>query len=236
MTHPERIVPDATSPGILALHLKRYELAASYAAGMRVLDAACGVGYGSAYLAEVAAEVVGVDIDAESVAYAGDRYAAPNLRFEQMDVTALSFDDDTFDVVVSFETIEHVADARSAIHEAARVLRPGGTYLVSTPRVDVTTTEPQNPFHMTEYSPSDFEALLRTVFTNVDLYGQRRRETRRHRALRRLDVLGLRKRMRMPSAAITGSRPTTDLTLDDVVIERGALTRASEVVAVCSGV
>src|SRR5207237_2156474 len=80
--HPERIVPDETEPGIVALHRKRYEFAAPACAGKQVLDAGCGVGYGSACLARSAAHVVGVDVDANAVAYARRRYGAANVEFE----------------------------------------------------------------------------------------------------------------------------------------------------------
>jgi hypothetical protein len=86
-----------------------------------------------------------------------------------------------------------------------------------------------------EYAPADFAALLRERFENVELYGQRRLETRRHRVLRRLDVLGLRRRSPLlrRAAALTGTPPTTDVTLSDIVIEPNALDDASELVAVC---
>jgi SAM-dependent methyltransferase len=235
VAYPERIVPDATPSGIVALHLKRYDFALAYCDGSDVLDAGCGVGYGTAHLAEVAASVVGVDVSADAVAYATKRYAGPRTSFRKMDVTALDFGDATFDVVCSFETLEHVRDAAAAVREAARVLRPGGVYVASTPHVERSCASPANPFHETEYSPDDFASLLRESFHHVELFGQRRLETRRHRVLRRLDVLGLRRRSALlrRASAVTGTAPTTDVTLGDVVIERGSLDGASEVVAVC---
>jgi SAM-dependent methyltransferase len=234
MTHPERIIPDATSTGILALHLKRYAFARAYAAGKDVLDAASGVGYGTAYLAETAARVVGVDVDAETVDYARRRYDAPNVEFHQMDVSKLEFPAASFDVVVSFETLEHVADAPAAVREARRVLREGGVYVASTPHVHTTSSRPENPFHVMEYSVGDLSALLADSFADVELYGQRRLESKRHRMLRRLDVFGLRRRVRVPGAtALTGSPPTTDLTLADIAIDRDSFAGASEIVAVC---
>ena len=77
MRSPERIVPDETEPGIVALHLKRYEFAQPYCAGREVLDAGCGVGYGTAFLAETARRVVGVDRSGDAIDYARTRYARP---------------------------------------------------------------------------------------------------------------------------------------------------------------
>jgi SAM-dependent methyltransferase len=236
LSHPERIVPDETEPGVVALHLKRYRFAEPWCRDREVLDAACGVGYGAAELGRSARHVLGVDVDPEAIAYATARYAAPNVEFAVMDLVALELEDASVDTVCAFEAIEHVVDRDAVLAEVARVLRPGGVFIASTPRADETTDRPANPFHAVEYEPADFERLLRRFFGHVELYGQRRVQARRHRLLRRLDVLGLRRRIRPPraAAALLGSRPTVDLTLDDVMIERDAVDGASEVVAVCA--
>jgi 2-polyprenyl-3-methyl-5-hydroxy-6-metoxy-1,4-benzoquinol methylase len=236
VSHPERIRPDDTEPGVVALHEKRYAFALPWCRGKEVLDVACGVGYGSALLASGSARVVGGDVDGESIEYARTRYGAPNVEFQVLDAMALPFADAAFDVVCSFETIEHLPDRDAYLREVARVLRPGGTYLVSTPRVDRTTETPANPFHRVEYARADFEALLGAHFGDVTLYGQRRTETRRHRILRRLDVLGLRRRSALlrRASSLTGTPATEHATLDDVVISADDLDRATELYAVCT--
>lgn len=235
MAHPERIVPDETESGIVALHLKRYEFAAPWCAGKEVLDAGCGVGYGTALLAERAAHVVGVDVSADTIAYASERYGGVTTEFATMDVLALGFADSSFDVVCSFELIEHVAEPGAAVAEAARVLRPDGVYVVSTPRSDATNRSPDNPFHQIELSRIDFESLLSSHFGEVDVFGQRRLQTRRHRLAQALDVLGLRKRLAFLRRAsiVLGTPALEHVTAADVVIERDAIDEASELVAVC---
>lgn len=237
MAYPERIVPDETPAGPLAIHEKRYQFALPYCAGKRVLDAACGVGYGSAILAGEATEVVGIDLDEEAIAYARSRYCGPNIEFRTDDLQAPSLEDRDFDVVCSFETLEHLPDRDAFLHHVARVLRDDGTLVLSTPRVDETTESPDNPHHFVEYSRRDFEGLLARYFDRVEVFGQRRAQTRRHRALQRLDVLGLRKRFGFlrPASRLLGTAPMAEVALDDVLIEQTDLDRATELVAVCRG-
>ena len=233
---PERIVPDETEPGIVAIHLKRYEFARPLCVGKRVLDAGCGVGYGSAFLAEQADEVVGVDRNDEAIDYARQRYAGPNVSFEVGDVLALRHADASFDVVCSFETIEHLSEPAALVSESARVLRPGGVFVCSTPNADQVATDPDNPFHEQELTKDDFAALLRRDFREVELYGQVRLQTRRHRLVQRLDVLGVRRRLgaaRALSGPLLGTPAMDTLTATDLVITRDAVDGARELVAVC---
>lgn len=229
-------MPATSPPGILALHLKRYAFALPWCKGSDVLDAGCGVGYGSAFLARTAQRVVGVDRSAHALAYARAHYSASNVEFVQADLLDLPMPDASFDVVCAFETIEHLDDQHEFLREIARVLRLGGTLLVSTPRVRRTTHEPENPFHRIELSAIDFERLLRERFAGVELYGQRRVQTRRHRLFQRLDILGLRRRAPFlrPVARLLGTAPTAEVGLDGIVIDQTELERASELVAVCT--
>lgn len=236
MAYVERIVPDETPSGPVAIHEKRYRFALPYCADKRVLDAACGVGYGTAILIERAAEVVGVDVSEQAIEYARARYGSPRTSFRVVDLLDPGFGEEVFDVVVSFETIEHLPDRDTYLSHVTAALRSDGLYIVSTPRADETTEEPENPFHCVEYSHADFERLLRRYFDEVDLFGQRRIQTARHRALQQLDVLGLRRRLsflRGVGRVATGTMPTQDVTLDDMVVEREGVDGADVLVAVC---
>lgn len=236
--YPKRIIPDDVPPGILALHLKRYDFASQWCVDRIVLDAACGAGYGAHYLAQVARRVVAVDIDRGAVAYAVSRYAAPNVSYQVMDCCRLGFADRTFDTICSFETIEHLAHVDNYLAEMARLLKPEGNYIASTPNASRTTRQPANPFHRQEWCPADFESLLHCYFDEAELYGQRRRRTWLHTFLQRLDILKLRARL-VPlwlahaGARAAGTSPMAALTLQDIVLSRDRLAEATEIVAVC---
>lgn len=236
--YPERIIPKETEPGILAMHLKRYRFAYPYCEGKRVLDVACGVGYGSHYLAETARDVAGVEIDPESVAYAKNNYALPNVTFHEMDAARLQFNDHSFDVVCSFETIEHLSDIDAYLREIARVMKPDGLYIVSTPQVKKTTHRPANPFHTIEFSKADFEALLRKRFYDLEFYGQRRIQSPVHAVLQKLDFLNLRSKI-VPKAIVKqaakalGTTPIDEIGFDDLVISKENLSKAAEFLVIC---
>lgn len=174
----ERFLPTLESPEIAYEHWHRYQLAARLVAGKRVLDIACGEGYGSALLGRVAASVVGVDVSAEAVAHAAAVHAAPNVRFVQGSVEAVPVEGTgAFDVIVSFETIEHVSEEaqHAFLREARRLLAPGGLLVISTPDKRVYSDEPgyRNEFHVKEFQLDEFRAFLGGAFRNVDLLAQR---------------------------------------------------------------
>jgi 2-polyprenyl-3-methyl-5-hydroxy-6-metoxy-1,4-benzoquinol methylase len=237
--YPERIIPDETAPGILAIHLKRYDFARSYATGKHVLDVACGVGYGSRHLADVAASVTGVDLDPDAVAYARRRYSdVGNIRFLQGDALNLPFSDRSFEVICSFETIEHVPDAQRFLKEVKRLLVPGGIFIVSTPAARHSTASPANPHHVQEWSPRDFKALLGDYFEEIQIFSQVRRTTRVASLIKRLDFLKVRTRVPLGFArrvaASAGVSTMADISMDDIFLQPSIKPSATEVVAVCT--
>jgi len=168
----ERFDPDALRGEMVeAEHLGRYHWAAAAAAGRTVLDVGCGTGYGTAAMAAAgAAHCTGVDVDADAVAQAGKRFGAANVAFARGDATSLPFEDASFDLVTCFEVIEHVGEQRAVIAELARVLRPGGMMLISSPNRD--RYPPGNPFHVRELTPGELKALLTESFSHVRLLRQ----------------------------------------------------------------
>lgn len=170
----ERLAPGAGMQVELE-HLHRYFLAREVARGQDVLDIATGEGYGSAFLAQTARSVVGVDCDATTVAHASANYTADNLRFLTGDARRLPLPDASFDMVVSFETLEHFAEHDDFLREVRRVLRPGGRLLLSTPERDTYSPAGSgaNPFHVREVTRAEFSALLRRHFGHVAILGQR---------------------------------------------------------------
>jgi SAM-dependent methyltransferase len=176
----ERVDPERTRwylRGVIAEHIGRYRFAADSVRGKRVLDVACGSGYGCAILAGTAAEVVGVDISPEAVAHAASRYASlKNVRFACGDARRVPVEDERFDVVTSFETIEHLpaAGIDEYLGELHRVLAPGGRAFVSTPDRDSYSLggDTGNPFHLHEFTRDEFLARLGTRFAVTGVYGQ----------------------------------------------------------------
>jgi len=174
----ERFVPGL--PGEIAHeHWHRYAFTRRFIAGKRVLDVASGEGYGSALLAAVAGSVVGVDVDPEAIEHARIMYAGhSNLRFDAGSAAALPLPDASVDVVVSFETIEHLPRELQApmLAEIARVLAPDGMLVLSAPNpVEYSDARDyRNPFHVHEPARGELDALLAVAFPTRHWFRQRR--------------------------------------------------------------
>jgi 2-polyprenyl-3-methyl-5-hydroxy-6-metoxy-1,4-benzoquinol methylase len=168
---PERFDPGADAGKLVqSEHIARYSWAAQLAAGVDVLDAGCGTGYGTAILAAAGpGRLLAVDVAEEAIALTE---AATEGRAEvaRADLRALPFDDDCVDLVVCFEVIEHLENSSQAIDELARVLRPGGVLLISSP--NPAEYLPGNEFHVHEFTPAELETELRRHFANVRLHAQ----------------------------------------------------------------
>lgn len=170
----ERYMPDVGG-NIFLEHMHRYRMALGYVAGKEVLDIASGEGFGSDLLATKARRVIGVDISEPAVEHARRRYIRDNLEFHVGSVTEIPLPADSVDVVVSFETIEHIDAHEAMLDEVRRVLRPGGVLIVSTPDKATYTdaTGLTNSFHVRELYRTEFADLLSSRFRHVTLHGQR---------------------------------------------------------------
>ena len=170
----ERYLP--SYHGVIGLeHLHRYSLAGELVKGKTVLDIACGEGYGAAMLAGHARMVYGVDIMPEVIAHARQKYVAENIEFKVGDCTeTLAFDDDFFDVVVSFETIEHHTRHNFMLRELRRVLKPGGVLIISCPDKGIFKAgEGSEKFHKKELTSAEFETLIHRYFSFLKVYEQK---------------------------------------------------------------
>jgi SAM-dependent methyltransferase len=170
----ERYVP--SEDGKIRLeHYHRYAIATSLVKDKKVLDIACGEGYGSFFIAKFAKDVVGVDVSHETITHANQQYKSHNLSFKQGSAIDLAFPDHSFDVVISFETVEHLAEQEQMISELRRVLKPEGCLIISSPNRPVYSEESgeHNEFHVKELDFNEFDALLKTQFPSIQYYGQR---------------------------------------------------------------
>jgi SAM-dependent methyltransferase len=139
-----------------------------------VLDIGCGEGYGAALLAAKVASVDGVDVHTSVVAHAARAYGAANCRFHVYDGSRLPFPTGTFDAVVSFQVVEHIVDADGFVEDAARVLRPGGHLILTTPNRTLRLApgeRPWNRYHVREYAAEELQALLARHFSRVEIEG-----------------------------------------------------------------
>jgi SAM-dependent methyltransferase len=172
----ERVVPGQVDPDLWNEHFARYGFASRLARQKRVLDIACGTGYGSAELAVVARTVTGIDVSSEAVTYANEHYALPNLHFECASAEAVPHEDQCFDLIVAFEVIEHLENSRALLTEARRLLAPGGQFIVSTPNKlyyeESRRLSGPNPFHVHEFEFEEFRSLLTEFFPYVSLFLQ----------------------------------------------------------------
>jgi len=174
----ERYIPNiiAEDDEIKLEHLQRYQSVKDLIKGKVVLDAACGEGYGSDILANYAEKIYGMDIDEETINHAENKYIKSNLQFLKGSIAKLPFVDGYFDVVVSFETIEHVGEdiQKLFLNEVKRVLKEDGILVISTPNKKVYTDKRdyQNPFHIREFYKEEFHGFLTAYFKYVDFFYQ----------------------------------------------------------------
>src|SRR6266404_632053 len=172
----ERYLPWLEEAAIGYEHLHRYAYATQLVQNKRVLDLACGEGYGSSLLAKTAESVVGIDIDERAIKHARNKYIKQNLEFKVGSITEVPITGERlFEVAVCFEALEHIEDHRKLLSEVKRLLTSDGVFIVSTPNKTVYSDEPQfnNPFHVHELYFDEFRELFEKYFKSVKFLGQR---------------------------------------------------------------
>lgn len=233
----ERTLPDVPEENYwYRRHLVVYEWIAAQVAGAKVIDMACGEGYGSAVLAGTAAEVVGVDANPEAFEHARLRYTRANLRFERALVEEFA---EPADAVVFLQTIEHLQDPGATLDHFRSLLGGDGRAFLSTP--NVLTLAPKgaarsdNPWHVHEYLPEEFRALCEGHFSSVGMYGLfHARKLRWHELALRLGWDRVHKGLRLSGpfyAWFTPAITARDFAL--VPAEQGNMERALDLIAVC---
>lgn len=172
----ERLVPGKVAPELWNEHLSRYLFATRLARHKRVLEIACGAGYGAAELARVADCVVALDVAHDAVVAAKTSYATPNQRYLTASAEAIPLRSGSFDLIVAYEVIEHLPSWTALIEEAKRLLAPGGQFIVSTPNksyyADTRKQVGPNPFHVHEFEYEEFENALKETFPAVRIFSQ----------------------------------------------------------------
>lgn len=232
----ERTLPDVPEENYwYRRHLVVYEWIAARVGGKRVVDMACGEGYGSNVLAATAASVVGVDANPEAHEHARLRYVRPNLRFERDLVESFA---EPCDAVVFLQTIEHVQDAGAILEHFRSMLEPGGVAYVSTPNL-LTLAPPgaeksDNPWHVREYRAAEFRRLCEAHFPRVELYGLfHARKLRAHELALKLGWDRVHKALGLSKHFYDRFTPAIDSS--DFALRQDDLDHALDFIAVCHG-
>ncbi len=230
----ERTLPDVPEENYwYRRHLVVYEWIAAQVAGKRVVDMACGEGYGSNVLAGSAASVVGVDANPEAHEHARLRYVRPNLRFERDLVESFA---EPCDAVVFLQTIEHVQDPGAILEHFKAMTGEGGTAFVSTPNL-LTLAPPgaeksDNPWHVKEYREAEFRELCEAHFERVEIHGLfHARKLRVHEIAIKLGWDPVHKRLGLTKPFY--DRFTPAIAASDFRLSGHDLTRALDFIAVC---
>jgi 2-polyprenyl-3-methyl-5-hydroxy-6-metoxy-1,4-benzoquinol methylase len=230
----ERTLPDVPAENYwYRRHLAVYEWIAARVGGLRVVDMACGEGYGSDLLAGAAASVVGVDANPEAHEHARLRYVRPNLRFERDLVEGFC---EPCDAVVFLQTIEHVRDAGAILEHFKAMLEPGGVAYVSTPNLltlaPAGAEKSDNPWHLREYRAAEFRALCESHFPRAELLGLfHARKLRAHELALALGWDGVHKKLRLTKCFY--DRFTPAISSADFKLKKDDLDKALDFLAVC---
>lgn len=241
----ERTYPETPDTATFQHHLARYQFALGLLrGGERLLDTGCGVGYGTHLLNSRAGFALGVDYSVDALEYARARYQSPGLAFARMNCQGLALPDSTFDVIVSFEMYEHLEKPREYLRECARVLKPGGRLILSTPNrapweIHMRSIHTTNEYHINMVDLGALKSDLSRDFGKIELYGQWRPGNWLHSTLRSLDIWNLRLRLfsasrreqMQQSFGVPGPAATTSSAW---VFRKSQLRQSNHFVALCT--
>lgn len=169
----ERMTSSYNSYGSIE-HLHRYAIIQSLLnSNMVVADIACGEGYGTNYISNFVNKVIGVDISYDAISHARAKYTKKNIEFLQASAIKVPLEDNSVDLIVSFETIEHLESHYEMLKEFKRILKHEGILVISTPDKSKYSIGKQNLYHVKELSYYEFKELLKKYFSNVNFYWQK---------------------------------------------------------------
>ncbi len=258
MDPSERAIPGVSAHFLMMEARARYSFAKKVLKGYsRILDVACGTGYGTAMVSDATKtkEVYGVDISSEAIGFARERYQDDNTTFLKANVYDIPFKNEYFDAIVAFEMIEHLDKLSTFLKEADRVLQKGGILVVSTPNRLITSPEGDlmSPYHTQEYDPSELKQLLSKHFKDVVIYGQQSTQNATHahqdfmksqnarQSFVDIDFLSIRKLIPRPLkeqvwkkvGSIFGRQTQEQLKESDFPIKKSNVASAQYLVALC---
>ena len=220
------------TPLMIARHFCAYRFAKDYADNKKVLDIGCGEGYGTHYLAGFAREAMGIDYNPEVINYAQTKYVRNNLRFRVLDIRNLRSLEDRFDVICSFQVIEHLREPDTFLSNIRDLLAEGGVFICSTPnRLDASPhgDTPHNKFHIKEYLFPEYRQLLEKYFIIEDMRGLKRGgKLNFYRRLKKIGLFNF-----LPPNMDPVKRFYNRIDDSDFVIVKDGLGTALDFIAVC---
>lgn len=230
-----RIIPEETGRNLYIQHLKVYEFLGRNAKNKQILEVGCGDGYGAAFLAKLVRSIIAVDYENEVILTAQSKYKANNLKYLCMDATRLGFNENEFDLVCSFQVIEHIPENRllTYLTELKRVLKPDGELYLSTLNLEKVMKDSsiykKNPAHCKEFRISELKVVLSEVFNDYVIYGL-------HPSLKHKFYLILKKSgvfRSLPFFLNPVERFYNNLRTDDFRLTTANLNKASDFICVC---
>lgn len=189
--------PERSLDSFFEHDILRYKLAEPHCKNQVVLDLGCGLGYGASLLSENAAQVIGVDYSTPTIKFALRAYSNPKLSFFVSDARRLGVKSKTFDVVVSIEVFNFIRESNLFLKEIRRVLKEGGTFIMSTPNKTFYQRDQKGlkfhyPYNVTLVNFKDLKRVLNYYFNSVEIFGIRTKRGRIYQFLRDIDFLNIR--------------------------------------------